>query len=170
MASIEERVNKLDKTFARIGGIVAATVVFVLAFAGYYWYEIPSLVIEEMSRQGVAQRLSKYEEDARESAANAKRAAQSAQNHETKLKELNVKQTTQLEQLQAAIRDIPERASRMLDRAELFSCRRQDVGRSRSIEKSGNWCAPNEFITQFDLNHGGGVYVTTALCCRLRFP
>ena len=60
-------------------------------------------------------------------------------------------------------------ASDLNDRIRL-ECNWLDVGREKShYPDKGDWCPANEFISQFDLNLGGGAHVIAARCCKVTF-
>ena len=195
MPNIEERVEKLEKTFVRLGVIVPAIAVFVLVFAGYHWYRIPNLVTEKLSEKAVMTSLKAHEEKAKNSATDAENAANAAKEHETKLgrlkkqqegrfNKLSVRQNDKLTEMENAIGSLPQQVNGMLNSAQLECRGWTPVGFEKSTQQGDAWCPKDYFITQLDLDYTyrywndkgkiwlrtKGVNFASVKCCRLKFP
>ena len=182
MASIEERLSKLEKTLRRIGIIVAATTLFMAGFLGYTSvYQISEVVTRKINELAVVKALADHEKKASDSAKQAKGAAERATKHEAQLsnlvtqgeKELTAywksatervtkhesqlsKLLTQSErklvELEDAITGVPRKAKEMLNGAQL-KCSWELVGYDKSQHPYwGEWCPKKQFITQLDLD------------------
>ena len=92
MSNVEDRVGKLEKTFARIVGGVTVSLLFLLGFFGYaHWYQIPgevSKILPKAVEQYVENEHPQLESTLTTIEANAQEATETLKQAKNELQEL----------------------------------------------------------------------------------